>query len=244
MYLSRLILNPASREVLRDIRDCQSMHRIIMRALEFLGSSFSPRSDQEVLHRLEDNRDDYPVLYVQSARMPDWSHLVNGDYLLRATDKENPAVKNIDEQLARISERMALRFRLKANPTKKVGTTTKSQRLAGELKSNGRRVPIAGEMAQIEWLLRKSADAGFRLVSVKASDTIPDVSAIDKVHTIGYRSRDRQHADQEYDKMQFAGVIFDGHLKVTNREVFLTVVRKGVGSGKAYGFGLLSLAPA
>ena len=34
--------------------------------------------------------------------------------------------------------------------------------------------------------------------------------------------------------------MFEGRLEVTDREAFLDTIRKGIGSGKAYGFGLLT----
>ena len=42
--------------------------------------------------------------------------------------------------------------------------------------------------------------------------------------------------------IQHLGVQFDGILKVTHEEIFLKTLIKGLGSAKAFGFGLLSLA--
>jgi CRISPR system Cascade subunit CasE len=41
----------------------------------------------------------------------------------------------------------------------------------------------------------------------------------------------------------FGSVMFDGLLRVSDPDVFRLTLQKGVGSGKAYGFGLLSIAP-
>ena len=41
-----------------------------------------------------------------------------------------------------------------------------------------------------------------------------------------------------------ASVQFDGLLRVTDPDRLRETVRKGIGSGKGLGFGLLSLAPA
>jgi CRISPR system Cascade subunit CasE len=38
-------------------------------------------------------------------------------------------------------------------------------------------------------------------------------------------------------------VAFEGRLEVLRIDLFLEGLRKGIGSGKAYGFGLLSLGP-
>ncbi|MEW6230192.1 MAG: type I-E CRISPR-associated protein Cas6/Cse3/CasE, partial [Bacillota bacterium] len=44
--------------------------------------------------------------------------------------------------------------------------------------------------------------------------------------------------------LTFAAVEFEGHLTVLDPERFRETLRRGVGPGKAYGFGLLSIAPA
>ncbi|MCL4554299.1 MAG: type I-E CRISPR-associated protein Cas6/Cse3/CasE [Actinobacteria bacterium] len=239
MYLSRLVLNPANRDVWRDLGDCHEMHRTIMRAFKIPDGTESPRSGLDVLYRLELNGAGGVTVYVQSTTQPDWSHLVGNGYLLDTGGMENPAIKAIDRQLSSITEGMELRFQLKANPTKKVDTTTKSQRIAGAPKSNGRRVALMGDEPQISWLARKGADSGFRLVAVRVSSEAVDVYAGGRVLVCGRKN----HGD-ESDRLLFRGVVFDGHLVVTDREAFLGAVRKGIGSGKAYGFGLLSLAPA
>jgi CRISPR system Cascade subunit CasE len=39
-------------------------------------------------------------------------------------------------------------------------------------------------------------------------------------------------------------VVFEGRLRVTDAEAFRRALAAGIGSGKAFGFGLLSVAPA
>lgn len=50
---------------------------------------------------------------------------------------------------------------------------------------------------------------------------------------------------REYRKRELPlfGVRFDGVLRVTDVEVLLDALRGGIGPAKAFGFGLLSLAP-
>jgi CRISPR system Cascade subunit CasE len=45
-----------------------------------------------------------------------------------------------------------------------------------------------------------------------------------------------------FDILSFGSVLFEGRLKVTDKEKFLDVLYAGIGTGKAYGFGLLSIA--
>jgi CRISPR system Cascade subunit CasE len=44
--------------------------------------------------------------------------------------------------------------------------------------------------------------------------------------------------------LSFAGVTFQGRLRIIDRQRFLQALAQGVGPGKAYGFGLFSIAPA
>jgi CRISPR system Cascade subunit CasE len=42
--------------------------------------------------------------------------------------------------------------------------------------------------------------------------------------------------------MSFGSVLFEGELIVTDVKAFREALMQGIGSGKAYGFGLLSIA--
>ncbi len=78
MYLSRLLLDPRSRAVRRDLADCQELHRTVMAAFPPT-SDGSARERLGVLHRLEvDRRQNRLILYVQSGEEPDWSLLPPG----------------------------------------------------------------------------------------------------------------------------------------------------------------------
>jgi len=43
--------------------------------------------------------------------------------------------------------------------------------------------------------------------------------------------------------MTFGAATFEGILEVTDAEKFRQSLKQGIGTGKAYGFGLLSVAP-
>jgi len=44
--------------------------------------------------------------------------------------------------------------------------------------------------------------------------------------------------------MFFNAVTFEGQLQITNKELFIAALKFGLGSGKGYGFGLLSISPS
>jgi len=221
MYLSRLILNPGSRQVQRELADPYEMHRTVMAAFKD-----KPKGEiKRILYRLEVMPGSQrPVLLVQSLIQPDWEHLQPPvkDYLLSA-DKlpmpgSNPAIKDVHLSLHTGQQ---LAFRLKANPTVKKDREGKRQ---------GRRVGIIREEQQLAWLRHKLADMGCRLVAAAVS-----------CETWARGSLFR-HAEKH--SMKFLSVQFDGVLEVQDAGLAAAGVEKGIGSAKGLGFGMLSLAPA
>lgn len=224
MYLSLLQLNPASSAVQRDLRDVDELHRRVMSAFpDVIDPEVEARAYFGVLYRVEfDRRRGRILLYVQSKVEPSWSFLPKG-YLREVGSIPNPAVKRVDKAYKSIRPGKVLRFRLRANPTRKVDTKSSPD---GK-KRNGRRVPLSGLEEQIGWLKRKAADYGFELLhaSVAASGSSELVRS--------YRSG-----------KTFQGVVFEGRLVVRDADLFWKALTGGIGSGKAYGFGLLSVGPA
>ncbi|MCL6622972.1 MAG: type I-E CRISPR-associated protein Cas6/Cse3/CasE [Syntrophobacterales bacterium] len=223
MYLSRVLLNPRSKAVQRDLADPQELHRTIMSAFprsEEPGES--PRARFGVLHRLDlDRRQARLILYVQSQLKPDWSALPP-DYLLLRTGWENPATKSVAEVYQTLKAGLVLSFRLKANPSRKIDTKTGPD----GRRRHGRRVELVREEDQVQWLQRKGEQSGFKVLQVRVGGLTKE------------RSRSRQGTAPT-----LAGVIFEGHLEITDPDLFRQALARGIGPGKAYGLGLLSLAP-
>jgi CRISPR system Cascade subunit CasE len=100
-------------------------------------------------------------------------------------------------------------------------------------------VELRREEDQLAWLARKGEQGGFRLVGVAVQPDLPDtrVTTAEKV-----RGQRPAHDDAARMALRFGAVVFEGRLEVTDREVFLRTLHQGIGSGKAFGFGLLSVA--
>ncbi len=244
MYLSRLILNPRSRAVWRDLADCQELHRTVMSGFPDSDDGSSARARFAVLHRVDtEPRTGRPVLYVQSRVKPDWSRLPEGYLADVGPEVENPACKSMDRALEALAEGMVLRFRLRANPTRKIDTKTGPD---GK-RRHGRRVELRTEAEQIAWLERKGREAGFALESVRTVSDVPDVIVASRAKvgfTKGCRRRPAHRGGGGGDRLTFASVVMEGHLRVTDPEKFRKALINGIGPAKAYGFGLLSIAPA
>lgn len=206
MYLARGILNPASREVHRDLADAANLHRTIMRAFPNHAGEM-PRQKFGVLHRVDEGRD--RVLLVQSREKPEFRHVPAGYFVgieMRMVGREREGIVAGDRFV----------FRLRANTTKKIMTKS----LLDGTKQNGKRVPVRGDEARLQWLMSKGERGGFRVENVRVIEVPP------------MRGRAR---------MRFAGALFDGVLDVVEPSAFRKALDEGIGHAKAFGFGLLSI---
>jgi CRISPR system Cascade subunit CasE len=231
LFLSLLKLNPRDRQVRRDIAQPYQMHMTLWNRFAALRrDQATGKNLDRILFRVDtDRRGANPFVLVQSDIEPDWTSLPEG-YLAEP-------VKSFEPSFA-IGQR--LRFRLRANPTKKQGASTKSERLAG-LKKNGKRVALFHENDQVAWLLGKGEDGGFTIPGQWREENgvkIPDFR-VDVVPEGWVQCGKEDHRDGK-----FLAVRFDGILIVKDPAKFRETLREGIGSAKGFGFGLLSIAPA
>jgi CRISPR system Cascade subunit CasE len=175
-----------------------------------------------VLYRLDSQpRTGQMTLLVQSHTAPDWGGLADKDYLLPGdpfSDLANPAVKAIDLVLR---AGQTLGFRLRANPVKRLNNDIPEKKL-----KKGQRIGLFDEGEQLAWLQRQATENGFALGNVHIVD--------EGFH--GGKTKDEQ-------RLKFFAVRFEGHLQVTDPDKLLEAVKSGIGPAKAFGCGLLSLAP-
>jgi CRISPR system Cascade subunit CasE len=224
MKLSRLALNPLSHEVARAIADVQQMHRIVMSGFDGQAGP-AARARHCVLHRLEtDPLGGALVLYVQSEVTPEWSHLP-ADALVVLEGRGNPEIRELSELDGAVRGKVA-RFRLRANPTRKIATKS----IDGQVR-HGRRVPHRNDQRCLEWLALKGRDHGFEFVTDAKGR--PSVALTREPQRLGWRGSVA---------ISFEGVRFDGVLRIVDGSTFRAAVVHGIGPGKAYGFGLLSFA--
>ncbi len=215
MYLSRLILNPRSRRVQRELARPYEMHRSVMRAFP---DNLQP-GEERVLWRVDEHPNLGLTLLVQSHDAPDWSWVAAEDRLT-ALEEPNPAMKQFD---VTPTAGQSFAFRLRANPTKRMAR--------GAAEGAGKRVGFYKEEEQLAWLTRKGEQHGFRVsrVQISPDEKLKQDAAI--------RRDDTTH------KLELLSVQFDGVLVVTDPARLVQAIEGGIGSGKGFGCGLLSLAP-
>ncbi len=218
MYLSRLLLDPRSKQVHREGRDPYQQHRTVMS-----GFPQTLPDGERVLYRLDiQPRTGQMILLVQSKTEPSWDTLADKDYLLpedQFSHLANPAIKPIQLSL---QAGQILGFRLRANPVKRVFKADPEKKL-----KKGQRIALFDEADQLAWLHRQAKEHGF---------TIGDVTIVDE----GFK----QGKTKKQHNLKFFAVRFEGHLQVADSDKLLTAIQQGIGPAKAFGCGLLSLGRA
>lgn len=141
MFLSKLILNPKSREARRDLANPYDLHRTLARA-------FAPdeqTAPERFLWRLEPMANwQQPQLLVQSQTAGNWGPLHDLPYYLQGEVQEKHFAP---EQW--LEPESSYRFRLQANPT---------------VTRDGKRRGLCHEQDQLAWLARQGERHGFTLI--------------------------------------------------------------------------------
>jgi CRISPR system Cascade subunit CasE len=215
IYLSCLELELGRREARRWLSNPYRIHQRLLMA-------WPDGTAGRVLYRTEAEAR-RPRILVQSTTAADWERAFAGYRVLAG----EPRQKGVELVLRR---GQTLRFLLRANPTVRrlqhEGAEAVETPRPGKL--TGERVGLLKEEEQLAWLERKAAEAGAEVVAAEARDQSEQVS---------YRASTRT-------RMVHQCVEFEGRLWVREPERLEQAVRAGIGPGKAFGFGLLSLAPA
>lgn len=108
-----------------------------------------------------------------------------------------------------------LPFRLRVNPV---------------VTRNGKRFGLVGEDDHREWLRKRAIDNGF-MVNPESFKVIDE----------GFARGEKWENDKKFD-LSFRTVIFEGHLQVIDRDIFIEKgIKSGIGPAKGFGCGLLSV---
>ncbi len=140
-------------------------------------------------------------------------------------------------------------FDLKVNPVKTIvrrGPNGETLYRADGKRKSGKRVSLVKPDELREWLIRKGmarcrdretgrdVAGGFRIVEGRPLEIRPMVESY-------FRKKDKTKGVTH--KAYHGGVQFRGTLEVTDRQQFTETYYSGIGSAKAFGFGLFLLAP-
>lgn len=215
LYLSRICLNPLHAPSIKLAASPEALHSKLYGLVPHL-----PASEGRPLLFRVDSTDRGPIVLLQTFSAPDWDLLELAPRALL----DPPATKVYSPSFF-VGQRLS--FRLLTRP---------SIRKAGDfgVRENGKRRPgprldCREDEERLEWLRWKAGDNGFSVESVGLS-------------IVSFPAIKLRKAASETGGC-FNAVQFDGILVVTNPDKLRDAVRNGIGQQKAYGFGLLSLAP-
>ncbi len=197
------------------------------------------QADSGFLFRIDPRPGGRAVILVQSAVRPDWNYAFhNAGYLLAAP----PEMKSFDLYF---TKGQSLLFRLVANPTRRLserspganGLPIKEWQNKG---GKGKRFPVPDNQL-FDWLARRAEAAGFS-VKEDCTKVQPGYIYFKKPKKPVDLPEDGQKKEQKEEQSRMRSVRYDGILKVTDPARIQETIIHGIGPGKAFGFGLLSLA--
>ena len=214
MFLSKLVLNERNRQVQYDLGNAHRLH-------------------QQIMHAFPDEADRHPE--------GDWNPRQAWNILFRQEPEPQSAVilvqsdiepnwsilpeRYLDDRLDRpvdqkpfvltseiLEQRRIFQFRLKANPSKRD-------------KKTGKTVGFLKPEDQFNWLKKQGDRSGFNPQNVLVNPA-PDI--------FGKKEGAKP--------IRIKTVLYQGILEVTDSTAFLSALQQGIGRGKSYGCGLLSIA--
>ncbi|MCK1816235.1 type I-E CRISPR-associated protein Cas6/Cse3/CasE [Streptomyces sp. XM4011] len=236
MYLTRFRFNTGRSEARRLLGSPHLMHGAVNMSFPVL----PPRGGDQprVLWRVDQDHRATTTLYIVSPARPDLTHLVE-QAGWPTTGAEGWSTFAYTDFLDALKEGDTWRFRLTANPVHSI-------RLPGDSRdAPTKRTAHRTPRHQKRWLLERQEKAGFEVVRKPDEQQLTERGdeyelVVRDQLPLQFR---RPPAQPGRDDVRFTRVTFDGRLRITDRATFRRVLTQGLGKAKAYGCGLLTLAP-
>ena len=247
-YLSRIRINPlraASRALLSNPR---MMHGAVV------GGIPGGPEEERLLWRLDSDNPRRPHLLVLTETRPDWSHLVEQAGWPDA-DGDHCLVRDLAPLFTQLAVGREFAFRVTANPVQNVSKPIRPSEIqAARIAAGQRRSFRVGHRtasAQLEWFLDRTERWGFAIPLAHTDPPAPglaldeDGAPAESAREVRITARNRRSFPKKGYKhpVVLHTVTFDGRLRVLDTQRFSRALLTGIGPGKAYGCGLLTLAP-
>jgi CRISPR system Cascade subunit CasE len=249
-YLSRVRINPlraASRTLLANPR---SLHGAVLAGLP------DTTPGDRILWRLDADHPRRPMLLVLTPSKPDWTHVVEQAGWPDA-EGEHYAIRDYSPLLAQLAVGREFAFRLKASPVQNTSKPDKASphhtKTAAELHHRSYRMAHRTAAQQLTWFLERTAKWGFTIPEARTDRPAPGLepSALG-VSADGQPAQEVRITDRSRSTFTKPGTrtpvtlttaTFEGHLRITDPGLLQAALLGGIGPSKAYGCGLLTLAP-
>ncbi|MGW3729460.1 type I-E CRISPR-associated protein Cas6/Cse3/CasE [Streptomyces sp. NPDC000851] len=254
-YLSKIAINPRRPGAMRLLGNPHAMHAAVL-----AGLAKQPVTER-VLWRAETTNAHRPEILVLTDNRPDFTHIIEQAGWPDA-DGGQPLVRDYAPLLERIAVGREFAFRLTANPVQhlrhpqkmsdeQAALRAKQDTMDGtcaERKVRGFRVAHRTAAQQLAWLLSRAERAGFQIPPTRTTSAAaelglgePGEPAPDVALTARDVLRFRKHKGGR--EVVVATATFQGRLRVTDTNALRNALLNGIGPSKAYGQGMLTLAP-
>ena len=232
-YLSRIWLNPLRTATQRMLRDPHVMHAAV------LGGIPAQPVTERVLWRIEAGDPYRAELLVLTRSVPSWEHLVEqGGW--PGAEEPQALVRDYTPLLERLGRGGEFAFRLRANPVTATRIPLRpspaQERQLERERPRGVRVPHRTAAHQLAWLTERLGTWGFE--AVDTADGNADVLLAARERVSFTKGRKERH------RVVLSTATFTGRLRVTSPDQARRALLDGVGPARAYGCGLITLAPA
>ena len=215
MYLTRVELNTRRRETISALSSPQVMHAAVMAGFPAIG-----RTEGRVLWRV-DSIGEATYLLVQSPGVPDYTHAVE-QFGWPASGQGWDTIE-CDKFITGIKNGDVRRFRITVNPVRSVPVEGGRGKVCHHITAS----------QQLNWFVSRSSKCGF---SVDEKDDDRCFASI--------VSRDMVKFKHGESNVTLSKVTVEGILKVIDADLLRQSINSGIGKGKAYGCGMLSLSGA
>lgn len=223
MYLTRMQLDPARPGTRRVLASPRRVHGAVAKAFD--GKELIVEDRGRVLWRVDHSRGRL-CLYVVSPFEPNLSHVAS-----EAGCPGQPVqTRDYTPLLDRLEKGQVWNFRLAANPVRSVRTDD-----AQTTTKPTAQLTVAG---QTKWLLERQGRLGFEVLRTSQDHEL----SVHSRRGLWFDKRERRTGKEN--RVPLYSVTYDGRLRVTDAEALRHALVSGIGKGKAYGCGLMTLASA
>ncbi|MET9294391.1 type I-E CRISPR-associated protein Cas6/Cse3/CasE [Streptomyces sp. NPDC003077] len=218
VWLTRIVPDPRSREAREDTAHREGAIRLHRRLMSLFPDhpGPDPRAHFGVLFRTDDTPTG-PQLLLQSTHQPDPDRLPDGYGTLHT--------RPLDTLLDALRPGLTVHYRCVASPVRKPGATTRALYQLPAV------VALSGAAAD-QWWLRQADAAGLKPLSLHSQP-------LDAA-----QGRRAPHGPAARQRIRHARTAFEGRAAIIDPDALRTKITQGIGRGKPYGCGLLTIAPA
>ncbi|MGW9450183.1 type I-E CRISPR-associated protein Cas6/Cse3/CasE [Streptomyces sp. NPDC055632] len=252
MYLTRFRVNTARIGARRLLSSRQVLHAAVMSSFPTLLPTDQPAPETpRVLWRLDHNAPGEVLLFLVSPHAPDLTHLVEqAGWPTALVDGPGWQTRPYAPFLSRLTKGDRWAFRLTANPVHHIRRAD-----GGPRKRTAHLTPYH----QMGWLLDsdRQEHSGFRILEKPKEKQLLSEGTTHQGrehHGDRYELTVHDRRSLAFDKSRATGVrrgkpvtlvtaTFDGRLEVTDPDLMRRTLTQGLGKAKAYGCGLMTLAP-